>query len=198
MSPKTKQQNEIIRKQSIEAIKQAALKLFGKKGYGNTSISAIAKEAGVSKGLMYNYFESKQELLAEIIKDATSVSAELMKDITDEAISPKKRLKILIVGTFDWVMSHLPYYKLLASLAFQDSVTEEMGDAIKEGSNGNFKLAEQLFTELEYEHPMMATLEFLALLDGVFIHYMNIGEGYPIGEMQNFFLRKYDLVEVET
>ena len=46
----------------------AALELFVTYGYQGTTISQIAKKASVSKGLLYNYFKSKEELLHEIIR----------------------------------------------------------------------------------------------------------------------------------
>jgi AcrR family transcriptional regulator len=41
---------------------QAALKLFATRGYHNTSISDILKESGCTRGLLYYYFSSKEEL----------------------------------------------------------------------------------------------------------------------------------------
>ncbi|MGK0363593.1 MAG: AcrR family transcriptional regulator [Saprospiraceae bacterium] len=195
MSPKTKKQNEAIRQQSIEAIKQAALSLFSRKGYGNTSISAIAKEANVSKGLMYNYFESKQALLMAIISDAAHVSEDLMGVILNEEVAPKVRLLNLINGTFAWVKVHLQYYKLLASLAFQEEAAEAMGDFVKMKAEGHIKLGEQLFQQMGYENPRIASFEFGALLDGIFITYMSLGDYYPLEEMRQVLLKKYDLLD---
>ncbi len=44
-----------------------ALELFGTEGFDKTSISSIASKAGISKGLLYNYFSSKEELIKTII-----------------------------------------------------------------------------------------------------------------------------------
>lgn len=44
-----------------------ALGLFAKNGFHGTTISTIAREAGISKGLLYNYFESKDDLIKTII-----------------------------------------------------------------------------------------------------------------------------------
>jgi AcrR family transcriptional regulator len=49
-----------------ELTKQVALKLFAAKGYAATSINDIAQTAGISKGLMYNYFKSKEDVLQTI------------------------------------------------------------------------------------------------------------------------------------
>jgi AcrR family transcriptional regulator len=56
-----KKQLEIQRRQQIQ---KAAMQLFFENGYRNTSMSDIAKDAGISKGLIYHYFKNKQELLS--------------------------------------------------------------------------------------------------------------------------------------
>jgi len=68
MSPRTQQQYEGIREEKRALIMEKALKCFALDGYHSTTISTIASAAGISKGLMYNYFESKEELLSAIIK----------------------------------------------------------------------------------------------------------------------------------
>lgn len=45
-----------------EQIKKAARKVFAIKGIAGTKISMIAAEAGISQGLTYRYFQSKEEL----------------------------------------------------------------------------------------------------------------------------------------
>ncbi|MDR1542801.1 MAG: TetR/AcrR family transcriptional regulator, partial [Prevotellaceae bacterium] len=67
--PRTQVQYEKIRNEKRQLIKQTALSLFAENGYETTSISEIAKKAGISKGLMYNYFTSKEELLQIIWDD---------------------------------------------------------------------------------------------------------------------------------
>jgi len=67
MSPRTPQQYEVIRDEKRNLIMDVALQLFAVNGYHNTTISQISKQAGISKGLMYNYFKSKEELLSEIL-----------------------------------------------------------------------------------------------------------------------------------
>lgn len=54
---------EQITKERTRAIQDSALKLFDEKGFVNTTISDIAKEAGMSNGLIYHYFENKESIL---------------------------------------------------------------------------------------------------------------------------------------
>jgi AcrR family transcriptional regulator len=64
--PKSEEQLERVREESRERILQTALALFARQGYERTPIRAIAREAGISQGLMYNYFEGKEQLLRAI------------------------------------------------------------------------------------------------------------------------------------
>lgn len=195
MSPRIKTQNKVIRQQSITVIKQAALKLFAHKGYGNTSISAIAKEAKVSKGLMYNYFDSKQALLLAIVEDAANLGQDLFPNMQDESIPPKERLRDLINNTFIWVTDNMEYHKLIASLVFQEAALEVMGDFIKLKAEAHIHLGEQLFQKMGYDNPRIMAFEFGALLDGIFMAYISLKDMYPLEEMRLVLLKKYDLLK---
>ncbi|RFU60432.1 TetR/AcrR family transcriptional regulator [Peribacillus glennii] len=55
-------------KEKEKVIMEAAIKLFGKKGYDATSVQEIVNEAGISKGAFYLYYKSKQALLLAIFQ----------------------------------------------------------------------------------------------------------------------------------
>ncbi|MCF8034844.1 MAG: TetR/AcrR family transcriptional regulator [Desulfarculaceae bacterium] len=64
-------------KQTLDKIKPAkrekllseAAKLFAERGYNQTDMAELASRAGVAKGSLYNYFESKQELYLYVARD---------------------------------------------------------------------------------------------------------------------------------
>jgi len=56
-----------MREEKRSLIMDVALEHFANKGFHATTINHIAIHAGMSKGLMYNYFSSKEELLSELI-----------------------------------------------------------------------------------------------------------------------------------
>jgi AcrR family transcriptional regulator len=50
------------------ALAEVALKLWAERGFDQTSVAAIAREAGIAKGTFYLYFESKEALLLEVLR----------------------------------------------------------------------------------------------------------------------------------
>jgi AcrR family transcriptional regulator len=46
----------------------AAMRLFGEKGYGSTSVADILREAGANPGSLYHAFPTKQDLLLEVLR----------------------------------------------------------------------------------------------------------------------------------
>lgn len=61
---KPQQQRSIDKRNKII---QAGYKLFAKNGYFNTNTAEIAKQAGVSTGLVYGYFRDKRDILVEVL-----------------------------------------------------------------------------------------------------------------------------------
>ena len=56
------------KEQRRQLIIAKALELFVKKGYRETKVSDIAKAANMSTGLMFHYFESKEQLYEELVR----------------------------------------------------------------------------------------------------------------------------------
>src|SRR5215216_2785066 len=54
-----------------EQILDAALRIFSEKGFAGASIRDIAREVGVTEGLLYHYFESKEQLLDTCWRERT-------------------------------------------------------------------------------------------------------------------------------
>ena len=63
-----KNKNQISRERSILALSEAAFSLFNMRGYHATSLEAIAKEAGLTKGSIYFFFGSKEKLVEHLFE----------------------------------------------------------------------------------------------------------------------------------
>ena len=65
-------------------IKEAALKLFSDKGFHNTTIAQLAESSGLSKGTIYWYWKSKEDLAFSLFEDMLSVFLEIIETTLGE------------------------------------------------------------------------------------------------------------------
>jgi len=121
--PRTKEQFEEIRKEKASRIKQVALELFANEGYHLTSISKIAKNANISKGLLYNYFESKEELIKEIIKDGIVESYSFFDPNNDGELSSDE-FEFFVRQNFQLIKQKKQFYKFFYTILMQPDVQE--------------------------------------------------------------------------
>ena len=189
--PRTKEEFEQIRNKSKRAIMETALELFATKGFHSTSISQIAKEAGVSKGLMYNYFDSKDELLKAILMDAYEEGSQLVTEELKLPDTPQEHLKHIIQGFHYMIKNRLQHWKLLTALAFQDDATKLIHDEVLPKKEVIIQQFIHLFEELGYEKAKQEAYMVGAIMDGIGFQYMALGEDYPLDEMIQYLIDKY-------
>jgi AcrR family transcriptional regulator len=86
-------------------ITQAALEAFAEKGYAATRVEEVAKRAGVSKGLLYLYFKTKEELFKAVIRSAIVPRIDALKiAIEDTDLTAEEFLR----GPFLELIKKLP------------------------------------------------------------------------------------------
>ncbi|MQM26685.1 TetR/AcrR family transcriptional regulator [Glycomyces albidus] len=68
-------------KNVADEVLRAALELFAEQGYANTSVQQIVQAAGVTKGAMYHYFTSKDDLLFAIYERMLSLQKRRLDEI---------------------------------------------------------------------------------------------------------------------
>ena len=75
-------------------ITQAALAAFAEKGYAATKVDEVAKRAGVSKGLLYLYFKTKEDLFKAVIRSFLSPRIDaLISNIEETELSAEEFLR---------------------------------------------------------------------------------------------------------
>lgn len=76
-----------------QEILDGAMKLFSEKGYDRTSISDISKFLGISQGLCYRYFKSKEEIFESAIEEyASNIADEIIKVIKSPRMSLEEKI----------------------------------------------------------------------------------------------------------
>jgi AcrR family transcriptional regulator len=68
-----------------QEITEAALQAFAKKGYAATRVDDVAKRAGVSKGLLYLYFKTKEELFKSVVRSFVVPRIETLSRIIESS-----------------------------------------------------------------------------------------------------------------
>ena len=78
------------------AILARSAELFAGRGYARTTMSEIAEACGISKGLFYHYYASKEALLFDMLASHLGRLADAVAAADDRALAPEPRLKSMV------------------------------------------------------------------------------------------------------
>ncbi len=189
MSPRTKEQFGELREASIKKILDASLELFGTVGYESTTMSAIAKRAGISKGLIYNYFDSKEELLRGLIDSLVKLGEDMLSDAMSK--DPRKTLEGIIRMTFKWLRENEKLNRLMINLMVQ----VDRFDYIHDISNTKMKeyvvMLEQWLEKIDFPNHRTEARILATIFDGISIQYLILKDDYPLDEIEQMLINKY-------
>lgn len=169
---------------------QAALELFANEGYHATSISKIAKKAGISKGLLYNYFESKEALIVAILDQGF---AELFAyfDINKDGILTKKELAYFVEKSFESLKVNIEFWRFYFRVSRQPEVFPLLKERIEAVMQPTMKMFVRYFQAQGSKQPLMDAMLFGALLDGISMDYVFTPELVPIDKVTKAIIKKY-------
>ncbi len=190
MSPRTSDQWSRIREEKKEIILDTALALFARRGFYNTPISLIAKEAGISKGLIYNYFDSKESLLYEIISSGMN---DLVSDLKYEEERGVTRDELIhyVEVSFTKIKKNSRFYRLFFSLILQPEVFSIFQDKFLDQILPWFALLERYYSEKGEKFPQAKARFFGAALDGIGLNYIAEPDHFPLEEIKKLFLEMF-------
>lgn len=77
-----------------QAILDAAIFTFARKGFHATRISDVATKASVGKGTVYLYFDSKEDLLISILQDHVDEAMSLAEGLVDDQVEVRRGIEI--------------------------------------------------------------------------------------------------------
>jgi len=78
-----------------EQIMKAGIKVFSRRGFIGTQMSMVAQEAGISHGLLYNYFKSKDDLFITLVESAMEQSRLTMEYAYQLPGTPFEKIRML-------------------------------------------------------------------------------------------------------
>ena len=89
-------------------VTRAAVRLFAEQGYANTSVQQIVEAAGVTKGAMYHYFESKDDLLFSVYERMLSLQTSHLEEIVGRGTPTAQTLHDVCVDVIETSIDFLP------------------------------------------------------------------------------------------
>ncbi len=175
MSPRNEEQNAIIKDERREQILSAALKVFATRGFAATKISDIVAKGGMSHGLVYHYFKSKEEIFFELVSRALSTSGESLLMVEAMPLSPLQKVretaKHILGGIDEW--EDTSYYFLIVIHASMMEMTAE--DKEKVFGNSQVPVESMMriikqgqdIGEIRQADPLEMAIMFFAALQGI-------------------------------
>jgi AcrR family transcriptional regulator len=148
--------NDEAKNQRKALIIKHAFNIFSEKGYSNTTVDDIVKSSGVSKGGIYTYFKSKEEIFLAIAEERLNLRKNLINSFTEEMTS-KEKLQKYIQWILDWVLDTKNILQIKFTFEFwsvtsrkadikdasaerYNEIAQDLCDLLREGvENGEFK-----------------------------------------------------------
>jgi AcrR family transcriptional regulator len=148
---------------------ELGVELFTRHTYAELSMSAIAREAGISKALLYHYFPSKQAYFAATLEQQ---AAELSRRVAvDPALPPVEQLTRALDAFLGWVEDNADGYGKLLEGATTHAEVRELVDAVRAGT------AQQILAGLSPDAPPPPALRaavhgWLWFMDGALMDWL--------------------------
>lgn len=118
----TKVRREREKELRKRAIMNAALKLFAQYGYEDTTVDMIAEKSELSKGLVYFYFQSKEHILSEIIREYYTPLVSRLESIVREYENPLDKFKAFMQTELEFYARNPDLAKVIFTVMTQHQV----------------------------------------------------------------------------
>jgi len=191
--PRTPEENERIRQIAKRNICNAAMDLFKRQGYHATSISDVAKQAGMSKGLLYHYYKGKEELLAKMVEERIANVAEVMKGARDLE-TPSEQLEFIVDRAINNVYQHPRVFRFYLHLQTQPEADKELikySRMLIEENARQFEIQCEIFEKLGVDEPRKRSLYFSSVLQGSMLMISTYPQQFPIEEIKTQIIREF-------
>jgi AcrR family transcriptional regulator len=143
--------------------------LFTRHSYGELSMASIAREAGISKALLYHYFPSKQAFFVATLQQQAEELARLVA--VDPALPPAEQLMRALDAFLQWVEANAEGYGKLLEGATTHAEVRELVDQVRAGT------ADQILAGLSPDTPPPPALRaavhgWLWFMDGALMDWL--------------------------
>lgn len=175
MAPRKRELNEEMRAEALAKITKAALEVFAENGYHGTTMKQISTATGLSYGLVYHYFPSKEELFRHLVDVAFDMSISTLNkafDMPGTAWEKIENLSSVLVKEAFTGESSL-YFIVMLQAVTQGKKLPGLIDYIKERSAGHYERFVPLLVQAQRSgeaaqgDPALLTASYFAFVQGL-------------------------------
>ena len=129
----------MARSNKDELIRQAAIRVFAREGFHRARMETIAHEAGVAVGTIYNYFESKKDVLLAVFEAEFEEQISFFEELRKSGLSIPEQIAQILQGHFSLLREKTELAQVLLQERFNP------GEGFKEKlSNFHHKVVERI------------------------------------------------------
>jgi AcrR family transcriptional regulator len=160
-----------------EQILDVAVQVFARNGFHDTSMNDVAEVAGVTKPVLYQHFDSKQDLYLALLDEAGRRMLDTIRTATAGAASGREQTELGFKAYFRWVASDLDAFLLLfGSRASRD---DDAVKAIRKLTAGAADaVAPLIAADIDPDHQRTLAQGLVGLAEGVSRHLVERGEQF--------------------
>jgi AcrR family transcriptional regulator len=165
-----------------ELLLQKALELFSRNGYQGTSTNLLARECGVSEGLIFRHFGSKEGLLKAVLE----IGVQDIRSSLEPLRKKDKGLKDLIEYLHHFerlLVNNQEYWRMVSQLRFQQEIQQVTQQLMGSANQLILSSFGEIFQALGTSDKDQKSLLLFATLDGIALHFALFGKEYPIHEI---------------
>lgn len=119
--PAGKTKEQVVQEFRTQAIEAAAVRVIAEKGLAGATMQAIAEEAGVAKGTLYLYFESRADLLQKAAEATYSEIMERLEAVFAQELQFADKIRALVLAQLEFVDSHRDFFRLYVAVRYAGS-----------------------------------------------------------------------------
>jgi AcrR family transcriptional regulator len=181
LAPRSAATNRRLRSEAREKILSSSIRVFAAKGFHAASMDDVAASAGVSKGLAYNYFRSKEHLFAQALGDRIAHLFDIGSAV-DGTKSPRERLNGLVAAALGHVRREPDVFRLYLSLSLEKSlapVAKATLRSLRDPMDRYLEVIRAIFADAGSPDPDLDALAFRSAILGVLLRFVRSIEDLP-------------------
>ena len=171
-------QAQSLKDASKDLILHTSMELFASKGYHKTSVLSIAKEIGISSGLIFYHFETKDNLLKEVIISLLNKMDAIFE--IEEGVAADKKLGQIIDRFKESLLQNKSDWELYMAIIYQPDTKALIEPLVTQSTRKIRRIIYEIYKLSGHPKPDEVSLKFELFRIGVFSSFLYTGNALQL------------------